>query len=75
MSDHVKITDDEWWDMPVVCKFFGGTKPLDPATVYRHIKNGIISPPDHVGRLSRWRKSKCHADKQAVMDQTNTQAT
>jgi hypothetical protein len=69
MSDHFQVIDDEWWDIQEVCRFFGGTKPLNPATIYRHIKNGIISRPDHVGGLSRWRKSKCLADRQAMMEQ------
>jgi hypothetical protein len=75
MSDYSQVTDDEWWDIQEVCRFFGGTKPLNPATVYRHIKNGIISRPDHVGGLSRWRKSKCHADKLAMMDQAGSKVT
>jgi hypothetical protein len=33
------------WDIHVVCKFFGGSKPLDPATVYRGIKDGRIPTP------------------------------
>jgi predicted DNA-binding transcriptional regulator AlpA len=64
MNDHI---DDESWDIREVCKYFGGSKPLHPATIYRHIKNGLISPPDHIGGSSRWRASKCRADKQAMI--------
>jgi predicted DNA-binding transcriptional regulator AlpA len=74
MSDHVQVTDDDLWDIREVCKFFGGTKPLHPATIYRHVKTGLISPPDHIGGSSRWRGSKCRADKLAMIGCTDSSA-
>jgi hypothetical protein len=62
------VVDDEWWDIRQVCRFFGGSKPVHPSTIYRHIKNRLIDPPDRFGGLSRWRRSRCQANRQAMID-------
>jgi predicted DNA-binding transcriptional regulator AlpA len=50
------------WDRRAVCLFFGGTKPLDPATLYRGIKKGRYPAPVKVGPgSSRWLRSECEA--------------
>jgi predicted DNA-binding transcriptional regulator AlpA len=48
-------------DRKAVSLFFGGTKPLHAATVYRHIRAGLIPPPIHVGGCSRWSLAECEA--------------
>jgi hypothetical protein len=55
-------------DLEAVRAFFGGTKPLHPATVYRHVRRGIIPPPYHVGALSRWDPAKCAAAREALVE-------
>lgn len=45
-SDPIKIVDDDLYDIRFLCRYFGGTeKPLHPATIYRGIADGRISPP------------------------------
>jgi predicted DNA-binding transcriptional regulator AlpA len=42
--------------------FFGGTKPLHPATVYRHIRAGRIPAPIKISAgCSRWSLAECEA--------------
>ena len=57
MLDHVELLDRR-----EVCRFFGGTKPLDPATLYRGIRRGHFPAPVKVGPgSSRWLRSECEA--------------
>jgi predicted DNA-binding transcriptional regulator AlpA len=35
---------------------FGG---IHAATLYRHIRSGLVPPPVKVGALSRWLKAEC----------------
>jgi len=46
-------------DRPAVCRFFGGTKPIDAATLYRGIRQGRYPRPVKVGGLSRWLRTEC----------------
>ena len=49
-------------DRREVCHFFGGTKPLDPATLYRGIRKGRYPAPVKVGPgSSRWLRAECEA--------------
>jgi predicted DNA-binding transcriptional regulator AlpA len=55
MLDHVELLDRR-----EVCRFFGGTKPLDPATLYRGIRKGRYPAPVKVcPGSSRWLRSEC----------------
>jgi predicted DNA-binding transcriptional regulator AlpA len=49
--------------------FGGEKKPIDPATVYRHIRDGIIPRPVHIGRLSRWLRSECEASLSRMIEE------
>ena len=52
----------ELLDRREVCRFFGGTKPLDPATLYRGIRKGRYPAPVKVGPgSSRWLRAECEA--------------
>jgi predicted DNA-binding transcriptional regulator AlpA len=51
----------ELLDRREVCRFFGGTKPLDPATLYRGIRRGRFPIPVKVGGSSRWLRTECEA--------------
>jgi predicted DNA-binding transcriptional regulator AlpA len=54
-------------DRREVCRFFGGTKPLDPATLYRGIRVGRYPAPVKVGPgSSRWLRAECEAALQAM---------
>jgi predicted DNA-binding transcriptional regulator AlpA len=52
-----------------VCRFFGGTKPLDPATLHRGIRKGRYPQPVKVGPgSSRWLRAECEAALQAMAE-------
>lgn len=49
-------------DVDAVCRFFGGTRPIHPATLYRGIKQGRFPRPVKVGPgCSRWLLGECRA--------------
>jgi predicted DNA-binding transcriptional regulator AlpA len=52
-----------------VCQRLGGTKPIDPATLYRGIKAGRYPRPIKVGpNSSRWVASEVEACLQAMVE-------
>jgi predicted DNA-binding transcriptional regulator AlpA len=56
-------------DRGEVCRFFGGSKPIDPATLYRGIRQGRFPKPVKVGPgASRWLREECEAALQAMVD-------
>jgi predicted DNA-binding transcriptional regulator AlpA len=55
-------------DRPAVCRFFGGTKPIDPATLYRGIRKGRYPAPLKIGPgSSRWLRSECEVVLQVMI--------
>jgi predicted DNA-binding transcriptional regulator AlpA len=48
-----------------VCRFFGG---INPATLYRKIRQGVLPKPVKIGGSSRWLLSECEAALQAMVD-------
>jgi predicted DNA-binding transcriptional regulator AlpA len=49
-------------DSAEVCEFFGGTKPIDPSTLYRGIRKGRYPSPVKIGPgSSRWLRAECEA--------------
>src|ERR1700737_3570933 len=46
-------------DIHGVREFFGGSRPIDVATVYRFIKRGRIPKPIKIGGSARWLRSEC----------------
>ncbi|MEY4967241.1 MAG: hypothetical protein RL274_2824 [Pseudomonadota bacterium] len=51
--------DDELLDADAACRFIGGSRPINPATLYRGIKSGIYPPPVKVApNISRWRRTE-----------------
>ena len=55
-------------DRAEVCRYFGGSKPINPATLYRGIRQGRYPQPIHVGGSSRWLREECEAALQAMVD-------
>jgi predicted DNA-binding transcriptional regulator AlpA len=48
--------------MTETCQFFGGSKPINPATLYRGIKAGRYPAPVKIGpNISRWLLARCEA--------------
>ena len=56
-------------DRREVCCFFGGNRPLNPATLYRGIRQGRYPAPVKVGPgSSRWLRRECEAALAAMSD-------
>jgi predicted DNA-binding transcriptional regulator AlpA len=51
------------------CRFFGGNRPLNPATLYRGIRLGRYPRPIKVGPgSSYWLRSECEAALAKMME-------
>jgi predicted DNA-binding transcriptional regulator AlpA len=46
-------------DRDATCRFFGGSKPLNAATLYRGIRKGRYPKPVKIGGSSRWLRCEC----------------
>jgi predicted DNA-binding transcriptional regulator AlpA len=58
-----KQMQDELLDCYEACKFIGGSRPINPATLWRGVKAGRYSRPIKIGPQSvRWRRSELQAD-------------
>jgi predicted DNA-binding transcriptional regulator AlpA len=58
----LKDDDDELIDVEEVCREIGGSKPVDPSTIYRAIQRGDFDPPYHpVPGISRWSRNRTRA--------------
>jgi predicted DNA-binding transcriptional regulator AlpA len=56
------------WDIKQVAIFFGGTKPLHPATVFRLVKRGVLPAPIKIGpQTSRWIPDECRLALEAMI--------
>jgi predicted DNA-binding transcriptional regulator AlpA len=56
-------------DRGEVCRYFGGSKPINTATLYRGIRQGRYPKPIKVGPgSSRWLRAECEAALQAMVD-------
>jgi predicted DNA-binding transcriptional regulator AlpA len=56
-------------DRDAACRFFGGTRPINPATLYRGIRKGRYPAPVKVGPgSSRWLRAECEAALQAMAE-------
>jgi predicted DNA-binding transcriptional regulator AlpA len=54
------LDNDELLDMGAVCRLFGGTRPLDPSTIYKGIRRGRFPKPVSIGpQTARWLRSEC----------------
>jgi predicted DNA-binding transcriptional regulator AlpA len=59
----------ELLDRNAACEFFGGTRPLHPATLYRGVRTGRYPKPIHVGPgSSRWLRDECEAALAAMVE-------
>ena len=59
--------DDEYLDTKAACRFIGGSKPINPSTLWRNVKLGRYSPPDYIGpNMVRWSRNKLKRDLERV---------
>lgn len=55
-------------DRNAACEFFGGTRPINPATLYRGVRQGRYPRPIKVGGSSRWLRAECIAALQRMVE-------
>jgi predicted DNA-binding transcriptional regulator AlpA len=59
----------ELLDRRAACEFFGGSRPINPATLYRGVRQGRYPPPVKVGPgSSRWLRAECEAALAAMVE-------
>jgi predicted DNA-binding transcriptional regulator AlpA len=59
----------ELLDRVEVCRYFGGSRPINPATLYRGIRLGRYPRPVKVGPgSSRWLRSECELALRSMVD-------
>jgi predicted DNA-binding transcriptional regulator AlpA len=57
------MAENDLLDVDEACKFIGGSRPINPATLWRNVRAKRISPPIHISaQLVRWRRSDLEAD-------------
>ena len=60
---------DHLLDRGEVCRLFGGSKPINPSTLYRGIRQGRYPRPLKVGPgSSRWIREECESALQRMME-------
>jgi predicted DNA-binding transcriptional regulator AlpA len=64
----METVTSELLDRRAVCALFGGTRPINAATLYRGIKLGLYPKPIHVGGSSRWLRRECEAALAAMVE-------
>jgi predicted DNA-binding transcriptional regulator AlpA len=58
----------ELLDKTAACQLFGGSRPINAATLYRGIRAGRYPAPIKIGPgTSRWLRSECEATLQAMI--------
>jgi predicted DNA-binding transcriptional regulator AlpA len=58
-----KMQDNELLDVYEACRFLGGSRPINPATLWRGVKAGRFAKPIKIGvQAVRWRRSELAAD-------------
>lgn len=63
---------DDLLDTRAVCQFFGGSKPLDPATLYRGVRAGRYPKPFRISpRRNRWKLDECQAALKVLVAKRN----
>jgi predicted DNA-binding transcriptional regulator AlpA len=60
---------DDLLDRADTCRYFGGSKPIDPSTLYRGIRAGRYPKPVKVGPgSSRWLREECEAALRSMVE-------
>ena len=72
MKSNVKA---DLMDLNETCRFFGGNRPLNPATLYRGVKSGRYPAPIKTGpNTNRWLRSECEARIREMIAERDTAA-
>ena len=69
------VPNVELMNVAETCGFFGGSRPLNPATLYRGVKSGRYPAPIKTGpNTNRWLRSECEAALAAMIAKRDTAA-
>jgi predicted DNA-binding transcriptional regulator AlpA len=67
---------DDLLDVYEACRFLGGTRPINPATLWRGIKAGRYARPIKIGPQSvRWRRSELQSDIDRMIAERDRETT
>jgi predicted DNA-binding transcriptional regulator AlpA len=66
--------DPDLLDIDDVCAFFGGTRPLNPSTIYRGLGKRFPNPIKIGPNTSRWLRSECEEARSAMAAARNAEA-
>lgn len=68
-------TTTDLMDRDETCRFFGGNRPINPATLYRGISAGRYPKPIKLGPgNSRWLRSECEEALRQMMAERDGEA-
>jgi predicted DNA-binding transcriptional regulator AlpA len=60
--------DEDLLDEAETCRFIGGSKPIDPSTLWRGIKAGRYSKPIHISAQAvRWIRGELRRDRERMI--------
>ena len=70
LAQDVEGGEDDLCDIRKSCRILGGSKPINPATLYRGVKQGRYPAPIKIGpQLSRWILSELLAVRTAAIQE------
>lgn len=58
----------QFLDIKTLCEKVGGTRPVNPATIYRMVNRGQLPKPARVGGSSRWVEAEVTAALTAMVE-------
>lgn len=65
---------DDLLDVHEACRLIGGSRPINPTTLWRNVKAGRISRPIKIGAQAvRWRRSELQADIERMVAERDAQ--
>ena len=67
LAPTASVGDDEFLSIEAVCRFFGGDKPLHPATIYRGLGTRYPRPVRVSPNVNRWLRSECERARQVII--------
>jgi hypothetical protein len=69
------IEDEGFYDLPFVCRYYGGNKPVHPATIWRGVKAGRIPKPKEPSpNVRRWLGRELRESKEVIISGSGTAA-
>ena len=70
------LHDDDLLDEAETCRYIGGTKPINPSTLWRGVRDGRYSKPIHIGPQSvRWIRGELRRDRERMIAARDAKTT